>query len=163
HDGACSCCPSPCSLARQHENCRSLAGPAVELAVTQQPTSVQGGRLPPIFRTFAAGLLRMVKARPYVVPGQKLHQFDLQLCDYVLGNIRQHLDKGPFEGFVREQISSPQLRSYLLTESESEQEPLLLSDAELLSLMTALEGPLNLDRKWRPYPQLHRRYVHIVK
>src|SRR5689334_17862410 len=36
--------------------------------------------------------------------GEKLHEYDLYLCNYVLGNVREHRDEKGFVEWLREQV-----------------------------------------------------------
>lgn len=98
-----------------------------------------------------------------MIIGKSLHRFDLQLCDYVAGNVRQHFDETEFADWVRTSVPEA-LAKYLdagLTESESPE--MLLGDTELVALETAMENPpLELDREWLPYDSLHQRYVSTL-
>ncbi|OAI45548.1 hypothetical protein AYO44_12855 [Planctomycetaceae bacterium SCGC AG-212-F19] len=83
--------------------------------------------------------------------GEKLHKFDLQLCDYVVGTIHGHFDNPHFRCFiearinptpkpgVEDKIAGP-LRSHLL-DPESTEKHLLLNDRELDYLAVALADP----------------------
>lgn len=99
--------------------------------------------------------------------GARLHKYDLQICDYAVGNIRQYLDDPPFAAMVEEQVTPPELLCYLTGETDpdaADQKPLLLNDDELHLLVSALRvGPPDLDRKWVPYEALHRRHIHTLK
>ena len=98
--------------------------------------------------------------------GEKLHEYDLCLCNYVLGNVREHLDEKEFAEWVQEQVSPPALLKYVLDKQNpygDAEEWLLLNEKELDYLIFALQDPLAPSREWRPYEALHGRYVETVK
>lgn len=95
--------------------------------------------------------------------GESLHRFDLQLSDYVVGNLRQHFDNADFAAWVR--TSVPEALAKYLDDGPAEVDSpeLLLGDKELFALATALENPpLELDRIWLPYNSLHERYISTL-
>jgi hypothetical protein len=97
--------------------------------------------------------------------GDDLHEYDLQLCDYALSAIREHMDVPAFSEWMRDQLSPPALLQFLVDGSDPavEQEPMLLSDPEFYQITLALDGiPRNLDRPWLAYDELHARYVQTL-
>jgi len=96
--------------------------------------------------------------------GEKLHKFDLQLCDYVLGNTGQYLDEKKFRRAAKKLLDRP-LVKYLEDESDpdAEHQPVLLSEAEFngLDQMFDWDTP-ELHREWLPNESLHRRRVQCV-
>src|SRR5947207_5545297 len=98
--------------------------------------------------------------------GEKLHDYDEWLCEYVLGNIRQYMDRPAFAACVEQQLGPGPLLDYLKEglAPGAEQERLLLNDDELQGLVvTFLGGPAGLDRAWLPYVQLHGWYIRTVR
>jgi hypothetical protein len=97
--------------------------------------------------------------------GEKLHAYDLQLCEYVLGNIRQYLGEMRFARAARLQLSHQMLK-HLVDDLDPvlDQERLLLNDAEFYSLKATFEGDVpELDREWVAYASLHGRRVQCVR
>src|SRR6266542_2848808 len=79
--------------------------------------------------------------RPFRVPGRlpqmigkKLHEFDLQLCEHVLANIRGHRHVPGFAAFIEEQLDPPMMAYLKALDGDVEPPPLLLNDAELEDL-----------------------------
>lgn len=97
--------------------------------------------------------------------GEKLHNYDLQLCDYVLGNINQYLGEKRFARAAR-QVLSPPILKYLVDDLDPEidQERLLLSDREFDSLESTFEGDVpELNKEWFANEHLHDRRVQCVR
>jgi hypothetical protein len=111
--------------------------------------------------------------------GEKLHEYDLALCDYIVGNVRQHLDEESFTRGIKRQLSRSALLPYLLktpVHAEPErtdgvedepaiplQDEFLLNEDEIQTLAFAIEEPDDATRKWAPYKALHRRYTATLK
>jgi hypothetical protein len=98
------------------------------------------------------------------VAGEALHRYDVQLCDYVVGNISQYLDDKPFAKWVKAHVRSVELRKYLVETGKfavEERVILQLNDDELWSLM--FDTPFELDKEWVAYDSLHRRYVNTLR
>lgn len=97
--------------------------------------------------------------------GEKLHEFDLELSDYVAGNIRQYLQEKRFAAAARRHLH-PEMLAYLFDRlnPDVEEQYLLLSDDEFHELALAFDGDVpDLDREWVADPALHKRYVYSVK
>jgi len=95
--------------------------------------------------------------------GQRLHEYDLQLCEYVRSNIRGHFDNPAFQRYVRQAVQArPPLLAYLFDEAPNDQ-PFLLSDRELDYLELALEGPAEVMLPWVPYRELHQQRIDCVR
>src|SRR2546423_463319 len=96
--------------------------------------------------------------------GERLHDFDRQLCRYVLGNVGAHLDSPAFAAYVEGQLAPPLLEYLKALDEDDEPQALLLSDQELRDLAETFEGgPLEFDRPWMPHEPLHRRSIECVK
>lgn len=92
--------------------------------------------------------------------GEKLHEYDLDLCNYVCGNIREHFDNKTFKEWAKRSMGSSELGQYIL---EERPERCLLGDQELISLIYSVDEPGRSRWKWRAYEPLHERYVETVK
>jgi len=108
-----------------------------------------------------------VKPRPISQPmiGEQLHKYDLEVCDYILGNIRPHLDDTAFAAEVYGALP-PRLEQYLRAglQQDSPPELLLLDDVELDTLESALTvSYAELDRFWVPYDSLYGRHLYCVR
>lgn len=77
--------------------------------------------------------------------GQRLHAYDLQLTEYVHGNVRCHLDDPAFAAYVRRAVRPEPLLDFFLQEDQGSGS-LLLSDRELDYLELALQGPAEVTR-----------------
>ena len=99
--------------------------------------------------------------------GATLHEYDLWLSHYVIGNIRQYMGEPRFAAWVVEGLGPGPLLSYLQEEGVApgtEQEWLLLNDDELEDLATIfLIGEPEHDREWMPYEVLHARYIETLR
>jgi len=97
--------------------------------------------------------------------GNHLHAFDLQLCDYLVGNIVQHMDRPEYSAELEAVLTCRPLLDYLKQANDksldAEDVRLLLNNEELNRLELTFEG--ELDRRWEPYEALHRRYIKTVK
>jgi len=90
--------------------------------------------------------------------GQRLHDFDVDLCHYALDNIRARMGDPAFAAFLDEQLDAPVLAYLSALASDDEPPALLLSDDELDDLsVTFMNGVVEFDHRWEPYPALHRR------
>jgi hypothetical protein len=95
--------------------------------------------------------------------GEPLHQFDLQLCEYVIGNVTQHFDDREFADWIRTSVPSPLASCLDDCHADYDSPKVVLGEDELLALETANEcPPPELDREWLPYDALHRRYVSTL-
>src|SRR5437868_4763153 len=112
--------------------------------------------------------------------GEVLHEFDCDLCDYVVSNVRQHL-RAPRErprvapnlGYSRwHRLTMPEwlgdgvaalpelLADHVWKGVGGEPAVLPLNDAELNALAgVADDPPMRCEHEsvWEPYPALHRR------
>src|ERR1043166_3790115 len=95
--------------------------------------------------------------------GMKLHEFDLDLCRYVLQNVRYHLRKDRFAAFAADAVN-PEVFGYLQSlRRDDEPPPMLLNAAELIDLAEVFAGgPFEFDRPWEAYESLHRRSIECV-
>src|SRR5262249_4372548 len=100
--------------------------------------------------------------------GEKLHEFDLQLCDYVLVNFQDRMTTPSFAVREVEKKISIDLRPFLAPEVpvEEEQRRLVLNDSEFTSLELAVEDDYALKPLrnlptcyWECWDNIHRRYV----
>jgi hypothetical protein len=93
----------------------------------------------------------------------KLHEFDLDLCRYVLQNVRYHLRKDRFAAFAADAVN-PEVFGYLQSlRRDDEPPPMLLNAAELIDLAEVFAGgPFEFDRPWEAYESLHRRSIECV-
>jgi len=119
------------------------------------------------------------------MPGERLQEFDGDLCDYVVGNIRQHLNgvtERPtpepairpgawnaldFPGWFSRQFTKymPALGDHVWTGVFDETPRLPLNDAELDAITSAVDDPpMRVENLcvWEPYPALHAQYVECV-
>jgi hypothetical protein len=98
--------------------------------------------------------------------GEKLHDYDLQMCDYVAGNIQQHLNDPSFVRLLEQELYPPQLFQFLHDgiDPAVDQDRQLLSASELDYLSVAFQdGPPQMDRPWSADQDLHGRFVATVK
>jgi hypothetical protein len=97
------------------------------------------------------------------MPGEKLHKYDVALCNYALANISWHLDQPRFAAAV-EKWFGRRILDYLKVETDTEQEELLLNDKEFYDLIELVEdeGPRPIP-EWHADKPLHRRHVLCVK
>lgn len=97
--------------------------------------------------------------------GQRLHDYDLDLCDYLIGNVAQYMASPWFALRVQETLTSLTLLNYLQARQnqapDAEQIRLLLNDDELYRLELVFQEN-DLDRRWEPYEPLHRRFVDTL-
>jgi len=100
-----------------------------------------------------------------MMSGESLHEFDLQLTNYILMNVRQHLGKRGFAQALKRELRG-QLFEYIAARTDLDDEDiwLLLHDEECDELVSAFDSrdPAR-ERRWEPYAQLHARYVDTVK
>ena len=117
--------------------------------------------------------------------GERLREYDLDLCDYVLGQIRSHLGslgKRPRTAKVLHpeewsRMTMPTwvgwkvaalpntLADHIWAGVAGDRVVLPLTDAELFRLEEAMiDPPMHLEDKcaWEPYPALHRREIECV-
>jgi excisionase family DNA binding protein len=94
------------------------------------------------------------------MPGEMLHEFDLDLCQHAMDNVRAHLGHSGFAAYADEQLD-PAVRGYLeALDGDGEPAPLLLNAAELVDLETTFYvGPPEFDRPWIAYGALYRRSI----
>ena len=92
--------------------------------------------------------------------GQRLHQFDLDLTAYLVGNITQYLDRPAFLADVETICSSRPLLDYLHLSHAGEEKRLVLNDDELYRLALIFEDHLN--RRWSASESVHRRFVKTL-
>lgn len=95
--------------------------------------------------------------------GDKLHCFDLELCQYVLANIRGNADRPDFASYIARQLDAPILAYFKALAGEGEPPSLLLTDTDFCDLAETFEGgPHRFDRYWVAHEPLHRRGIHCV-
>jgi hypothetical protein len=89
-----------------------------------------------------------------------LHEFDLELCQHAMDNVRAHLGHAGFAAYADEQLD-PAVRGYLeALDGDGEPAPLLLNASELEDLGTTFyAGPPEFDRPWIAYEALYRRSI----
>lgn len=93
--------------------------------------------------------------------GEKLHKYDLDLCEYALGNIRQYLHENPFARATLNSLGTVFFNHLCDARNpDAERKYLLVNDREFQDLVTAsLEG----WHEWVAYEPLHQRHVECVK
>ena len=94
--------------------------------------------------------------------GEKLHKFDLDLCNYVLDNLGQYLARPWSCKKFKEQLGPCDLLDHLIarTDPHAEIEPRQIDDPEFDSLISALEELPS--HRWEPYPELHKRFSKTI-
>lgn len=100
--------------------------------------------------------------------GAVLHDYDIDLTDYAIGNLVQYLPDKKFARWVVEHISSPAVVEYLRKRSDrnldAPQVRELFCDADMAAIERAFEdGPPAWVGEWVPYRELHRRYIQTVR
>jgi hypothetical protein len=85
--------------------------------------------------------------------GDQLHQFQLQLLDYLRANFREHLADRHFRRRLAEELPAPLLAYLTADGGDEESGPLVLSNVEMAELQ---ECAYSSNRQWRPYPELHQ-------
>jgi hypothetical protein len=109
------------------------------------------------------------RALPRTLPlSAVLHDYDIDLTDYAIGNVVQYLPDKKFARWVVAHIGSPSVLEYLRKRSDrnvdAEQIRELLCDTEMAALESTFEdGPPGRVRDWVPYVELHRRYISTVR
>lgn len=120
------------------------------------------------------------------MPGERLQEFDNDLCDYVVGNVRRHLRGAPerptpktpvlrleewnaleFPAWFSRQFTRhmPALGDHVWAGVHGETAGLPLNDAELGALASAVDDPPPRVEGlcvWEPHPTLHAEYVECV-
>jgi hypothetical protein len=99
----------------------------------------------------------------HTVAGEKLHDYDLEICNYVLDNIRQYLRKPRYAARIEQQLYPERLRDYVIDRLSITDQEWLLNEDELNELQSTFERLGRMWCKWRPYEQLHGRYICTVK
>jgi len=97
--------------------------------------------------------------------GAKLHTFDLELCGYIRSVILEQFADRDLRQTLEEDLSDRSLIEYLAGEgaSQASHERLLLNNAELLELESAVENAAGWGKlTWSPYLQLHARHVYVI-
>lgn len=118
--------------------------------------------------------------------GQQLHEYSLDLCDYVLGQLRPHLRTLPtrpqpplpeldYDGFHRLTLAEwlgwgvaslpAPLADHVWAGVTGDKILLPLNDRELFALTSVVDDPpirCEDDARWEPFPGLHRRAVEYV-
>ncbi len=99
--------------------------------------------------------------------GERLHEYDIDLTDYAVGNVVQYLTDPRFARRVARHIKTPALIDHLRARSDSNvdapQVRTLFSDAEMELLSLAFEdGPPGGPWNWQPYAELHRRHMQTI-
>lgn len=97
--------------------------------------------------------------------GEHLHAFDLQLCDYMVDNVVQHMNRPTFRADLEAILTSRPLRDYLKQvqddSSDASDMRLLLNDNELYRLQLTCEDDA-LVRSWTSSETLRRRYIETL-
>lgn len=88
-----------------------------------------------------------------------LNEYELQLCDYACGNIREHLDRAGFSELLRAELIE-ELWVFLANSEVEETTIRQLTNSEFRELAEAVHAWPSLP--WRPYIALHKRYVKTV-
>lgn len=118
--------------------------------------------------------------------GQRLHEYSLDLCDYVVGQLRSHLRALPvrplpplpkldYDGFHRLTLAEwlgrgvaalpAALADHVWAGVTGDKILLPLNDRELFALASVVDDPplrCEDDACWEPFPALHRRAVECV-
>jgi hypothetical protein len=100
------------------------------------------------------------------VAGKRLNQYDIELCHYAVGNVRQLLDERKSAEWLEQHAHPPALLDYLKDTGNDEAEPvrLLLSAGEFNHLLAAfLELPRRLDPGWVASERLHGDFVLTIR
>jgi len=94
-----------------------------------------------------------------------LHRFDIELCQYIRGNILGQNGGNRFTIALHAQLDTP-LQSYLGIEADDENdqhEQLLLAPDDILDLEESVADLSDrFGLHWEPYESLHRRWVGCV-
>jgi excisionase family DNA binding protein len=99
--------------------------------------------------------------------GAHLHKYDLEICNYVIGNIVQYMNRPAFRAELEAVLTSRPLLHYLKQAQidsdtlDADEIRLLLNDDELYRLELVFEDDLNLP--WCASEPLHRRYIETVQ
>src|ERR1700722_4568034 len=100
-----------------------------------------------------------------IMVGENLHKYDLALCDYVVGNIQQHLGEPAFAAYLAEQMERSML-NYIKAgvDPDIDQAGLLLNDGGIDDLSSTFHvwEPQSF-RYWEPATALYRRHVDTLK
>lgn len=95
--------------------------------------------------------------------GGRLHNFDLQLCRYVLGTIAAHLDRPQFAAYVRKNLEPAVLDHIKALDDDDDPPPLLLTDQDFLDLIAVVwDVPSESSIPWIASPPLHRRAIECI-
>jgi hypothetical protein len=96
--------------------------------------------------------------------GEHLHRYDLEICDYLIGNVVSHMDNSDYIGDLEKALTCRPLLHYLVQSQDcsidGDDRRLLLNDAELDRLELVFSD--ELDRSWFADEDLHRRYLATV-
>jgi hypothetical protein len=104
--------------------------------------------------------------RPLARVGQTLYDYDLQLSDYALGNVRCRRHDPWYADWLSRQLDPPALRDHVLGDGAPGAGPdrLALNDDELSRLRWAVADlPPGRRPRWVPCEPLHERHVLCVK
>jgi hypothetical protein len=95
--------------------------------------------------------------------GEKLHEYDIQLCRHALDNIASYVDDPAFAADIEESLEPAVLEYMKALDGDEDPAPLLLSDEELQDLAFGFAGEeIQHDRDWIPYEALYRRSIDCV-
>lgn len=99
--------------------------------------------------------------------GAVLHEYDIDLTDYAIGNVVQFMTDRRFARWVMRHIRTPSLVEYLNARSDrnidAPQVRALLSDVEMDEFVSAFEeGPPGGPWTWVTWVGLHRRYIETI-
>jgi hypothetical protein len=96
--------------------------------------------------------------------GQRLHEYDLRLCDYAVAHVADYFGGGKKGAVFQQHLSEPMLR-YCTGQFDpvNDSEQLLLTADEMRELIDAVDATMNFSSKWLSYDSLHRDYVATVR
>lgn len=99
--------------------------------------------------------------------GERLHEYDIELTDYAVGNIVQYMTERPFARWVGRHIKAPALIDHLRARSDQSldapQVRRQFCADEMDRLAVAFEdGPPGGDWYWVEYEPLHRRHINTI-
>jgi hypothetical protein len=72
------------------------------------------------------------------VIGRTLHEYDLELCNYAVGTVRQHFDDPAFAAALRRGLPEPLAQFIWADGSDDESNPLLLANDDFAELEEVL-------------------------
>jgi excisionase family DNA binding protein len=94
------------------------------------------------------------------MPGKRLHEFDLRLCEHAFDTVLAHMSHAGFAAYLAEQLD-PRVFAHLRALADEVEPPSrLLNAAEFEDLETTFHaGPPEFDHPWIAYEALYRRSI----